>query len=483
MTRRRYFLLFIALLLIVLSWWGVAAARTGLVVRSLERDGVPLLYVAPQNAKDVPGVLVAHGYAGSKQLMLGYAYVLAHAGYAVMLGDFAGHGGNTAPLERFSLEQDLDVAYAALIEQPEVDRTRLALLGHSMGSGAVMSAGIRDVNHFAATVAISPTGAFVTPSAPRNLQLQAGTWEGGFIRNAQRILTSAGGENQNLSEGKGRSLIIIPNAEHITILFRNASHQAALKWLDATFGLSPTSRYIDRRMLWYGLHLVAWLILLSAVAPVLTKLAPESEVKIHSFRSWGGLLLAPFVAGGALLWLSRVIKIDSLGGLQVGGAVGIWFFVAGMVWLGVLFRLPRPTTRTVGIGIVLFILFWVAFGAIAQIVWLQWWLIPRRLILWPLLSLACFPWFFASGIAQQNTVLFKRVALWLWQSLVLVGGFILVLYLVPELGFIFLLLPLFPPLIAILSFSAGVLNQVWSYALGSALFFGWMIAAAFPLSS
>jgi hypothetical protein len=74
------------------------------------------------------------------------------------------------------------------------------------------------------------------------------------------------------------------------------------------------------------------------------------------------------------------------------------------------------------------------------------------------------------------------VALWLWQSLVLLGGFILLYYLVPELGFIFLLLPVFPPLIAILSFAAALLDQVWSYALGSALFFGWMIAAAFPLS-
>lgn len=184
MTRPRYFLLLLALVLIVLSWWGVAVARSGLVVRSLNRDGVPLLYVAPQNTEKVPGVLVAHGYAGSKQLMLGYAQVLAHSGYAVMLWDFSGHAANAAPLGRLSLQQDLDVAYAALNEQPEVDPARLALLGHSIGSGAVMSAGIRDVDRFAATVAISPTGAQVTPSAPRNLLLQAGSWEGGFIKNA-----------------------------------------------------------------------------------------------------------------------------------------------------------------------------------------------------------------------------------------------------------------------------------------------------------
>ena len=481
MTRRRYFLLFIALLLIVLSWWGVVAARTGLVMRSLNREGVPLLYVAPENAKDVPGVLVAHGFAGSKQLMLGYAHVLAHAGYAVMLWDFGGHGANEASLKWGSLQPDLDVAYAALIEQPEIDRTRLALLGHSMGSGAVMSAAISDINRFAATVAVSPTGAQVTPTAPRNLQLQAGSWEGGFIRNAQRMLDAAGGENENLAQGKGRSLIIIPNAEHITILFRDASHQAALNWLNATFGISSTSRYVDRRMIWYGLHLVAWLILLAAIAPFLAKLAPETEIKVPSSRSWIGLLLAPFLATAALPLVSRVVEIESLGGLQVGGAIGIWFFVAGLVWLGVLFRLPRPTGYSLGIGMVLFALFWIAFGAMAQVVWLQWSLIPKRLILWPVLSLACFPWFLASGIAQQSTNFFKRVALWLWQSLVLVGSFLVVLNLLPQLGFIFLLLPLFPPLMAIFAFTAASLNQVWSYALGSAMFFGWILAAAFPL--
>ena len=483
MTRPRYFLLIIALLLILLSWWGVASARDGLVVRSLNREGVPLLYVAPQDANKVPGVLVAHGFAGSKQLMLGYTQVLAQAGYAVMSWDFAGHGANAAPLGRLSLQQDLDVAYAALIEQSQVDPARLALLGHSMGSGAVMSAGIGDVDRFAATVAISPTGAQVTPSTPRNLLLQAGSWEGGFVRNAEKLLLAAGGENKNLAQGRGRSLIIIPNAEHITILFRPASHQAALTWLNATFGVSPSSSYVDRRMIWYGLHLLAWLILLGAVAPALAKPATERSVIAPPFRSWGGLLLAPFVAGSVLTWVSRVVEIENLGGLQVGGAVGIWFFVAGIVWLGVLFRLPRPTVRAVGLGVALFVLFWIAFGAMAQVTWLQWWLIPLRLRLWPLLSLVCFPWFLASGIAQQGVGLFRGIALWVWQSLALLGGFLLVLYLVPQLGFIFLLLPLFPPLMGIFSVVAALLDEVWSYALGSALFFGWMITAAFPLAA
>ncbi|WP_017314686.1 alpha/beta hydrolase [Mastigocladopsis repens] len=483
MNRNRLLLMVAALLLIAFSWWGVITARTGLVVRSLKPEGVPMLYLAPRNAEKIPGVLIAHGYAGSKQLMLGYAHVLAHAGYAVMLWDFDSHGANAKPLERGSLQQNLDVAYAAILEQPEVDSSRLALLGHSMGSGAVMSAGIRDVNRFAATVAVSPTGANVTPLAPRNMQLQAGSWEGRFVANAQRLLVAAGGENNNFGQGRGRELVIIPNAEHITILFRDASHQAAKNWLNATFGVQRSSNYVDYRMVWYFLHLLAWLALLGAVAPVITSPSTPDKLKVHQVRSWGGLLAAPFVASGVLAFLSRGGNIGSLGGLLVGGAVSIWFGAAGLVWLAVMFRLPRPTVRTVGLGVALFIVLWVAFGAMAQVVWLQWWLIPARLKLFPLMSLACFPWFLASGVAQQGVGVGRRILWWLGQSVILVGGFIFVLYLLPELGFIYLLLPLFPLVMGIFSYAASLFEEPWSYAIGSALLFGWILAAAFPLAS
>jgi dienelactone hydrolase len=492
MTRQRWFLLIMAFLLIALSWWGVVAARRSLTVRALERDRISMLYVAPQGAERVPGVLVAHGFAGSKQLMLGYAHVLAHAGYAVILWDFAGHGANPTPMERGSLQQDFNTALAALRSQPEVDPSRLALLGHSMGSGVVMSASIRDADQFAATIAVSPTGAEVTPQVPRNLQLQVGGWEGRFANNAERLLKQAGGENQQLAAGKGRSLITIPNAEHITILFRDTSHQAALKWLDATFRQAqsdavrelPPSSYVDRRIAWYGLHLLGWLLALVAIAPSLSQ--PNFTLPTRKPRPrqrWAGLLLAPLVASSALALISRAGEIQNLGGLVVGGAIALWFLIAGAVWLGILSYLPRLTLRAVGLGIALFILLWIAFGGMAQFVWLQWWLIPARLQLWPLLSLACLPWFLASGLAQQGVSAVKRVAWWLGQSLALMGGFLLVLYLVPQLFFIFLLLPLFPVIMAILCLVASQLDDEWSYAIGSACFFGWILAAAFPLGS
>ncbi len=249
LNHNRLGLLVLAILLIVSSWLGIAVARSGLAVRTMQgAAGIPLLFLAPQGAKALPGVLVAHGFAGSKQLMLGYGHVLARAGYAVMLWDFDGHGANGTRLQWDTLQPNLDVALQALLDQPEVDRGRLALLGHSMGSGIVMTASARSPDRFAATVAVSPTGANVTPQAPRNLQLQAGGGEGQFIANAERLLAQAGGENASLATGQGRELVVVPGVEHITILFSDGSHQAARRWLDATFGETNTSQYVDRRM-------------------------------------------------------------------------------------------------------------------------------------------------------------------------------------------------------------------------------------------
>ena len=489
LKRQRLFLLILALVLIGLSWVGISIARTNLVVRSLDRNGVPLIYIAPQQAERVPGVLVAHGFAGSKQLMLGYGHVLAHAGYAVMLWDFNGHGANPAPLYQTDLQQNLDTALDALLTQPEVDSSRLAVLGHSMGSGIAMSAGIRNLDRFAAAIAISPTGAAVTPETPHNLQLQAGSGEGRFVSNAERLLATAGGANSNFTAGRARELVIIPNVEHITILFSDASHEAAVRWLDATFDQSHSSSYRDRRMAWYGLHLVGWLLLVGVLAqPLQHRFAPDLKLeptasKVSPLKSWGGLFLAPLIAGGGLWLLSRSIELESLGGVQVGGAVGVWFLIAGCTWLAVLARLPRPRLAALLFGIGLFAALWIAFGAMAQVVWLQWWLIPTRLTLWLPLAIACFPWFLASGIAQQGSRVPSRLGWWLAQSAILIGGFLLVLYALPQLGFMFLLLPLFPPLIAVLSLVIALLDEPWVGAIGSACLFGWILAAGFPLSA
>jgi pimeloyl-ACP methyl ester carboxylesterase len=471
--------------LILLSWQRVLAAGRGLVIRDVSAEGgAPLRFLAPDGALDIPGVVVAHGFAGSSQLMTGYAYALARAGYGVVLADFDGHGAARGVLDRQgnTLQRNLAAAYEALAAQSEIDPARIALLGHSMGSGAVMTAAIDNPDRYRATIAVSPTGAAVDEASPRNLLLMAGSLEPGFLANAQDLLAAAGGPNGDLAGGRGRALVEAPNVEHITILFSRTAQQAAIDWLNKTFALPAASVAPDRRMVWFAAHLGGWLLLLAAVAPLLPAAPPLSGLIRRAPWHWAGLILGAAATAVVLFLLGRLFDVSTLGGLLVGGALGLWFLLLGAVWLATGFRPPRPSGADVAWGVGLFLFLSLAFGVMAHRVWLPWLLIPERLALWPLLVAAMLPWALASALAQYGLRPARRLGWWAMQSVAIVGGLGLTVALSPELFFVTLLLPVFPIVLGILSIVGAVIDRPWAVAIGNALFFGWLLVAVFPLA-
>jgi uncharacterized membrane protein YhhN len=74
-----------------------------------------------------------------------------------------------------------------------------------------------------------------------------------------------------------------------------------------------------------------------------------------------------------------------------------------------------------------------------------------------------------------------RALWWLGYTLVLVGGLFLALRLNPELGFLILILPVFPVVLGLHALTAGPYRWRVSFAVGGALFIGWMVLAVFPL--
>lgn len=482
-TIRRIVAVLLASILILSSWGGIYAAHAGLKSRTFAVEGIPMQFMAPQKANQLPGVLVAHGFSGSKQLMLGYAHVLAHNGYGVLLWDLSGHGANTQPFAYDKLQQGFDVALSALQEQPEINSQQLAALGHSMGGGVVLRGSMEHGDQIGAVVAISSTEAPVTPSLPKNLSLQLGEWESYLLPYAQQLLRQAGGAESDVSEGRGRELLVVPSVEHTTILFSDISHQAALTWLNKTFDRSSSNSYKDRRMAWYGLHLLGWLILIATV------LTPSHQVfswSVKPLRSWGGLILSPIVALLSLILVHlRVDAIDQLGGLQIGGALGLWMLLAGVAWLGVLTvrtsTLPRPKAADIQRGMVGFAMLWCGIGALSQWVWLPWFLVPPRLLLWAVITVACIPWFLASGLVQDQTKMRYRIGWWLGQSFVLVLGLGCTIATLPSLGFLAILLPLFPIVIGLFTFMAAKLESPWAYCCACAPMFSWLIVTPFPL--
>ncbi len=484
----------------------IGCAQRGLVIRHLNEQGVRAIYMVQAEATALgrgepagaaraaeqpaaairrPGVVIAHGFAGSRKLMLGYAYVLAHAGYAVLAFDFSGHGASRRPLARERLGDEVERAADLLARQPEVDATRLALLGHSMGSAAVLRAAAEHPERYLATIAISPVPAPVTPATPRNLQLQAGTWEPGFSQSARALLAAAGGPNRQFVAGRARELVMIAGAEHLSILFRDASHEGAVRWLDEVFGPPVTERsgYRDRRIVGWLLLVLGCVATLAAARPLIDRARVSSRRAYLVRRPWHllAVVASPLLASAACALIHRWWPLQRFAGLPVGGALGLWLLIAGTLALLLGCRLRGPSGRDLLRGAGLFAFLWLAVGLSADLVWLQWTLVPERLWRWPLLGLACVPWFVATETIQGAPEARSRAGWWLLQSAGQVAGLLLLVALVPELRLVSLLVPLVPAIGALLVGVGSRVNAPWGYGIGAGLFFGWLLSCSFPL--
>jgi pimeloyl-ACP methyl ester carboxylesterase len=102
-------------------------------------DGLRLgawLVPARPPATDIT-VLVANGNAGDRSLRAPLAQALARAGFAVLLFDYRGYGGNPGRPTEEGLARDARAAYRFLVEEEGVPAERLILFGESLGAAVV----------------------------------------------------------------------------------------------------------------------------------------------------------------------------------------------------------------------------------------------------------------------------------------------------------------------------------------------------------
>ena len=232
--------------------WHLEAARSGLWITPLEVGSTPATVYRRTDTGKAPAVIIAHGFAGSRQLMEAYALTLAQAGYVAVSFDFEGHGRNPTPMSgdvtrvdgtTRLLESEIGRVTDAVLALPFVDG-RVALLGHSMASDIIVRRALEDPR-VAATVAISMFSEAVTKTEPRNLLM------------ISRSLGTAFSAKRTLSRTLGSPIpprtkdetIGNPAAQHRQARSRGAWRRAcerslfapprcaeARSWLDAVFG-------------------------------------------------------------------------------------------------------------------------------------------------------------------------------------------------------------------------------------------------------
>jgi dienelactone hydrolase len=327
----------LAVLVAVVGVWLLAGPSGEATRKHVVVSGVPLDEVHPPAGARRPGVVVAHGFAGSARLMTQFGDSLAARGYVVVLLDFSGHGANRKPLpdsaastdsSTAALQRDLDVAAAHLRQLPDVDPSRIALVGHSMGASAVTRYAVAHPE-IAATVALSlPDASTVLPQRPARLLLLVGALEfPGFRAEAERAA--------------GR-MVVVPGVEHISILYSPRTHRETAAWLDESFGRSaqePAMPSPIRRIAGAAMLLLS---LLAGMFP-LARLVfgrPRGRWPRPAVSQLGGVLAVAAGAAAVAALLARVLPTNRLP-LSIGGYVIGFTGVAGAVILGYL-RLRGP---------------------------------------------------------------------------------------------------------------------------------------------
>jgi pimeloyl-ACP methyl ester carboxylesterase len=238
--------LLIAAVLAALSLWNLEKARHGVDLSALSVGQTPVTRYAQPDA-DGPVVVIAHGFAGSRQMMQGYALPLAQAGYRVYAFDFLGHGRNPVPMSgdltriegTTQLLVDQTVAVVGAVADPGQP---VALLGHSMATDIIIRAA-QQVDA-GSIVAISAFSGAVTDEFPDDLLVISGQWEG-RLRDAAldyaRLIDPDAVEGEVVTRGDLRRMAFVaPLTEHVSILQSRAARGQALDWLNKSFGRSRT---------------------------------------------------------------------------------------------------------------------------------------------------------------------------------------------------------------------------------------------------
>lgn len=311
---------------------------------------------SPVEAEPVPGprVIIAHGFAGSQQLMQPYAVTLARNGYIAVTFDFPGHGRNPQPfVARLEDETRRVGVLLGALEQvaefaaglPDGDE-RLGLVGHSMAGDVLLRYATAHREQVVASVLISPYMSASAPKTePRDLLFVFGALEPEMLHESGREAVAAASGGQvasaaavapgvtygDLADGSARRLVLAPGVEHIGVLYGQGGIGAALDWLNQAFGRQGDG-FIDARgralgLLFLGIVALAW--------PLSRWLPRAATQPLGAGLGWRRLLPVAILPAVLTPPILRFVPSDYLP-ILLGDYLALHFGVYGLVTLAAL---------------------------------------------------------------------------------------------------------------------------------------------------
>jgi pimeloyl-ACP methyl ester carboxylesterase len=359
----------LALIAIGAAVWQLEQAAHGVDISRQRLGDTPVTLFRPAGATASPMVLIAHGFAGSQQLMQPFALTLARNGFTAVTFDFPGHGRNPQPMSGGLKDQgeSLRVLLASMAQTGDFAGQlaragggdgRYAVIGHSMASDIVVRHA-QTHPEVLATVGVSlfapSIGDDAPGDSPRNLLVVAGGLEPSVMaREALRVVGRVAGAGAafdvtygRFDAGTARRATLAPGVEHIGVLYSPATQSAALDWLNAAWGRPAAGApFIDARGSLLGLMLLGVVALawpLSRLLPrlELTQSAAPPRMKWWRRRGCAPLVILPALITPLLLWK---LPTDMLP-LLLGDYLMLHFGLCGALTLAGLWLLRRPLPR------------------------------------------------------------------------------------------------------------------------------------------
>lgn len=486
--------LLIGIGLLGLGGWQLSQLNQGVIVTRGTDQGVPLTIFAPADGAAPATVVIAHGFAGSQQLMYPLATTLARNGFTAITFDFPGHGRNPSPFtirgsrglgDTGVLGRSLEIVVGAARQR---DAGPIILMGHSMGSAAVVDYA-NSHPEIAATVGISLVSDRVSRDSPRNVLITTGALEFATIKQTSlRALQQGSGQpaaepGQTYGDpraGTARRLEWTPGVEHISILFAPAMSRSATAWAGASIGQDRAVGYLDRRMLWVGMVYAGGLLLLWLALGWLPE-RPAADARVGGGRR-AALELGPAIATPLILsrlpigWAPILVGGYVVGFFAVYG-LAQWLIAAG---LGIRLR-PLAGLRRLGAGWLVIAgvggLLLLLIGGVAHATYLNFLPTGGRLPWLAAFVVLLLPYFLVDAAIDRSGwgVLGARM---LFLLAILAG-----IALRSDAGFLLLILPLFAVFFALAALIAARLRRSSAPLVAAAiaaLLFGWMLGIALP---
>ncbi|MEM6759326.1 MAG: alpha/beta fold hydrolase [Pseudomonadota bacterium] len=399
-------------LAVVLSVWALIVlegARSGVAITHTSYGETPVTRYA---TADGPHVVMAHGFAGSREMMQGYALVLARAGYVVHAFDFEGHGRHPEPMR--GDVNALDGTTQRLVDQTRAvmaavgeGETPIALVGHSMATDILVRVAEAEPQQ-GPLVLISAFSRAVTATQPQAALFVAGAWEPGlaaFAVEALKMVDPAAQAGATVQVGDVvRRAVEAPLVEHVAILQSRAARAEALNWLNAYYQRDQTAAVPQT-----GWALIALLFAIMLGARPLSLLVPArvSAPAPLGVRNWALVagvpaVVAPLVAVNIPLELLPVLVADYL---------ALHLLIFGVLQLGLMIRfgpaLPRPNVRA---GALLLVWGLGVFGAALHRYGANFWPSDDRAVIIAALAIGAVPFMLADGWVAWGAPLWQRIA-------------------------------------------------------------------------